>query len=112
MPPGRLCGGTRLPDRDLRRRVGIALDFLAWMDRHGLVLADLAQEHTDEWITGASGPRCYLIRCFSRNGFMDSPLPGVVFVRWGQGGDDARGYMPQDPGGIGAAGRGPNLPSL
>ncbi|MFB7270692.1 hypothetical protein [Streptomyces sp. NPDC056244] len=51
-------------DRDLRRRLSVALDFLAWMDQRGLVLADLAQEHIDDWITGATSQRRYLIRYF------------------------------------------------
>ncbi|EGE43793.1 XRE family transcriptional regulator [Streptomyces sp. SID4928] len=51
-------------DRDLRRRVSVALDFLAWMDQRGLVLADLAQEHIDDWITEATSQRRYLIRHF------------------------------------------------
>ncbi|MFE9976105.1 hypothetical protein ACFYRD_36685 [Streptomyces hirsutus] len=51
-------------DRDLRRRVSVALDFLAWMDQRGLTLADLAQEHIDAWTTGATSQRRYLIRYF------------------------------------------------
>ena len=51
-------------DRDLRRRVSVALDFLAWMDQRGLSLADLAQEHIDDWIAGATSQRRYLIRYF------------------------------------------------
>ncbi|MET7854289.1 XRE family transcriptional regulator [Streptomyces avermitilis] len=51
-------------DRDLRRRVSVALDFLAWMDQRGLALADLAQEHIDDWIAGATSQRRYLIRYF------------------------------------------------
>lgn len=39
-------------DRDLRRRVSVALDFLAWMDQRGLPLPDLSQEHIDDWIAG------------------------------------------------------------
>ncbi|KUO20813.1 hypothetical protein [Streptomyces dysideae] len=51
-------------DRDLRRRVRVALDFLAWMDQRDLGLADLAQEHIDDWITGATSQRRYLVRYF------------------------------------------------
>lgn len=51
-------------DRDLRRRVSVALDFLAWMDQRGLPLAALAQEHIDDWIAGATSQRRYLIRYF------------------------------------------------
>ncbi|MFH9090964.1 hypothetical protein [Streptomyces sp. NPDC017673] len=51
-------------DRDLRRRVRVALDFLAWLDQRGLALADLAQEHIDDWIAGATSQRRYLIRYF------------------------------------------------
>ncbi|MGW6771451.1 hypothetical protein ACWGBX_13635 [Streptomyces sp. NPDC055037] len=51
-------------DRDLRRRVSVALDFLAWVDQRGLTLTDLAQEHTDDWIAGATSQRRYLIRYF------------------------------------------------
>ncbi|MFB4420679.1 XRE family transcriptional regulator [Streptomyces sp. QL37] len=51
-------------DRDLRRRVSVALDFLAWIDQRGLPLADLAQEHVDDWIAGATSQRRYLIRHF------------------------------------------------
>lgn len=51
-------------DRDLRRRVSVALDFLAWIDQRDLALADLAQEHIDDWITGATSQRRYLIRYF------------------------------------------------
>jgi hypothetical protein len=51
-------------DRDLRRRVSVALDFLAWMDQRGLALADLAQEHIDDWIARATSQRRYLIRYF------------------------------------------------
>lgn len=51
-------------DRDLRHRVSVALDFLAWIDQRGLALADLAQEHIDDWIAGAPSQRRYLIRYF------------------------------------------------
>jgi hypothetical protein len=51
-------------DRDLRRRLSVALEFLAWLDEHNLTLADLAQDHVDEWITGATSQRRYLIRYF------------------------------------------------
>ncbi|MER5546728.1 hypothetical protein ABT072_30780 [Streptomyces sp. NPDC002589] len=51
-------------DRDLRRRVSVALDLLAWMDQRGLALADLAQEHLDDWTAGATSQRRYLIRYF------------------------------------------------
>jgi hypothetical protein len=51
-------------DRDLRRRVSVALDFLAWTDQRDLALADLAQEHIDDWIAGAISQRRYLIRYF------------------------------------------------
>ncbi|WP_073791667.1 hypothetical protein [Streptomyces sp. CB01580] len=51
-------------DRGLRRRVSVALDFLAWMDQRGLALADLAVQHIDDWIAGATSQRRYLIRYF------------------------------------------------
>ncbi|MEE1759234.1 hypothetical protein [Streptomyces sp. SP18BB07] len=51
-------------DRDLRRRVNVALDFLAWIDQRGLDLADLAQAHIDDWIAEATSQRRYLIRYF------------------------------------------------
>ncbi|MGP3941881.1 XRE family transcriptional regulator [Streptomyces sp. 6N106] len=51
-------------DRDLRRRVSVALEFMAWMDQRGLALADLTQEHIDDWIAGATSQRRYLIRYF------------------------------------------------
>ncbi|MFI0811853.1 hypothetical protein [Streptomyces echinatus] len=51
-------------DRDLRRRISVALDFLAWTDQHGLTLAALAQEHIDDWIAGATSQRRYLVRYF------------------------------------------------
>lgn len=51
-------------DRDLRRRLSVALEFLAWLDEHDLTLATLAQDHVDQWITGASTQRRYLIRYF------------------------------------------------
>lgn len=51
-------------DRDLRRRVSVALDFLAWIDQRDLALADLTQGHIDDWITGATSQRRYLIRYF------------------------------------------------
>ncbi|WP_051866401.1 hypothetical protein [Streptomyces griseus] len=51
-------------DRDLRRRISGALEFLAWRDQRGLVLARLTQEHIDEWITGATSQRRSLIRYF------------------------------------------------
>jgi len=51
-------------DRDLRRRVSVALEFLAWADERGITLADLTQEHIDDWIAGARSQRRYLIRYF------------------------------------------------
>jgi len=51
-------------DRDLRRRLRVALEFLAWTDRHGLALAGLTQEHIDDWIAEAASQRRYLIRYF------------------------------------------------
>ncbi len=51
-------------DRDLRRRVRVAPDFLTWMDQRGLALDKLAQEHIDDWIAGATSQRRYLIRYF------------------------------------------------
>lgn len=52
-------------DRDLRRRVSAALDFLAWIDQRDLAaLTDLTQEHIDDWIAGAVSQRRYLVRYF------------------------------------------------
>ncbi|MFJ1847694.1 hypothetical protein [Streptomyces sp. NPDC088146] len=51
-------------DRDLRRRISVALDFLAWTDQCGPALANLAQEHVDDWIAGATSQRRYLVRYF------------------------------------------------
>jgi len=51
-------------DRDLRRRVSVALDFLAWQDQRELTLADLTQDHIDDWMAGATSQRRYLIRYF------------------------------------------------
>jgi hypothetical protein len=51
-------------DRDLRRRVSVALEFLAWTDERGIILADLTQEHIDDWTAGAGSQRRYLIRYF------------------------------------------------
>ncbi|MFI8850189.1 hypothetical protein ACIGW3_08350 [Streptomyces sp. NPDC053499] len=51
-------------DRHLRRRVRVALDFLAWTDQRRLALEDLAQEHIDDWVAGAISQRRYLIRYF------------------------------------------------
>jgi hypothetical protein len=51
-------------DRDLRRRVSVALELLAWMDLRDLDLPDLAQDHIADWITGATSQRRYLIRHF------------------------------------------------
>lgn len=49
--------------RDLRRRVIVALDLLAWLDEHDLSLADLTQDHVDTWLAAGNTPR-YLIRYF------------------------------------------------
>jgi len=51
-------------DRDLRRRVSVALDFLAWLDQRGLALADLSQDHIEDWLAEATSQRHYLIRYF------------------------------------------------
>ncbi len=51
-------------DRDLRRRLSVALEFLAWTDEHGLTLAGLTQEHIDDWITGSGSQRRYQVRYF------------------------------------------------
>jgi len=51
-------------DRDLRRRLSVALEFLAWADERGLALGDLTQDHIDDWIAGADSHRRYLIRYF------------------------------------------------
>ncbi|MGY5061016.1 XRE family transcriptional regulator [Streptomyces sp. 900105755] len=51
-------------DRDLRRRVSVALELLAWLDQQQLALEDLTQEHVDDWITGGASQRRYLVRYF------------------------------------------------
>ncbi|MCX4391481.1 MULTISPECIES: hypothetical protein [unclassified Streptomyces] len=51
-------------DRDLRRRVSVALELLAWLDQQQLALEDLTQEHVDDWITGSASQRRYLLRYF------------------------------------------------
>ncbi|MFF8772098.1 hypothetical protein [Kitasatospora sp. NPDC015120] len=66
-------------DRDLRRRVSVVLEFLAWMDQRGLALADLAREHIDDWIAGATSQRRYLIRlrwvAYARRGWAEYLAP-------------------------------------
>jgi len=34
----------------LRSQIYVVLEFLAWLDKHGLTLAALAQEHVDDWL--------------------------------------------------------------
>lgn len=51
-------------DRDLRRRVSVALEFLAWLDDHGLSLDTLRQDHIDGWIAEGGSQRRYTIRYF------------------------------------------------
>ncbi|MGW2544810.1 XRE family transcriptional regulator [Kitasatospora sp. NPDC001574] len=51
-------------DRDLRRRVSVALELLAWLDQQQLALEDLTQEHVDDWVTDGASQRRYLVRYF------------------------------------------------
>jgi hypothetical protein len=51
-------------DRSLRRRLSVALEFLAWADDRSLSLADLTQDHIDDWITGTGTLRRYQVRSF------------------------------------------------
>jgi len=42
----------------LRAQIYVVLEFLAWLDQHGLTLAALTQEHVDDWlVSGSSGRR-------------------------------------------------------
>jgi len=42
----------------LRAQIYVVLEFLAWLDKHGLTLAALTQEHIDDWlVSGSSGRR-------------------------------------------------------
>jgi hypothetical protein len=51
-------------DRDIRRRVSVALEFLAWIDGHELTLGTVGQENIDSWIAERGSQRRYLIRYF------------------------------------------------
>ena len=50
----------------LRRHVSIVLEFLAWLDRRGLTLAGLKQEHVDGWLVGGKPSRRLQIGPFLR----------------------------------------------
>lgn len=51
-------------DRDLRRRVSVALEFLAWLDDHALSLDTLRQDHLDDWLAEGGSQRRYTVRYF------------------------------------------------
>jgi transposase len=51
-------------DRSLRRRLSVAIEFLAWADEHSLSLAGLTQDHIDDWIAGVESKRRYQVRSF------------------------------------------------
>ncbi|MGW1687098.1 hypothetical protein ACWCPO_21375 [Streptomyces albidoflavus] len=51
------------PGSFLRTRVLVALEFLTWLDEHGLDLGGLLQDHLDRWLD-AGNTRIYAIRDF------------------------------------------------
>jgi len=51
-------------DRDIRRRVSVALEFLAWIDEHELTLGTVDQDNIDSWIAERGSQRRYRIRYF------------------------------------------------
>ena len=51
-------------DRDIRRRLSVALEFLAWIDDQHLALATLGQDDVDGWIAAGGSQRRYAIRYF------------------------------------------------
>ncbi|WP_079166094.1 hypothetical protein [Streptomyces oceani] len=51
------------PGSFLRTRVLLALEFLAWLDEHGIALDELRQEDLDRWLD-AGNTRTYAIRYF------------------------------------------------
>jgi hypothetical protein len=50
--------------RDLRRRVLVALELLAWLDDQGITLKELRQEDLDRWLDEEGTQRRYRIRYF------------------------------------------------
>lgn len=51
-------------DRDIRRRLSVALEFLDWIDDQHLTLATLGQDDLDGWIAAGGSQRRYAIRYF------------------------------------------------
>ncbi len=49
--------------RSARRRIAVALQFLSWLDQHGLTLKTLKQVDIDKWLTTGPASR-NKIRCF------------------------------------------------
>lgn len=52
------------PGRELRRRILVALDLLAWIDSQGTSLADLLQEDLDRWLDEETTQRRNRVRYF------------------------------------------------
>lgn len=52
------------PGRDLRRRILIAIEFLAWIDEHGLTMQQLGQAELDRWLDSVKSQRRNQIRYF------------------------------------------------
>jgi hypothetical protein len=50
--------------RDLRRRILVALDLLAWIDQQNLTLGELRQDHIDRWLEAGGSQTRNLIRYF------------------------------------------------
>jgi hypothetical protein len=50
--------------RDLRRRILVALEFLAWLDKEGLTLSTLRQDDLDRWLDETGPHRGNLARYF------------------------------------------------
>ncbi|WP_253209525.1 resolvase [Streptomyces niphimycinicus] len=75
------------PGSFLRTRVLVALEFLAWLDGHGLDLGGLRQDHLDRWLD-AGNTRTYAIRYFRATELEPDEravLDQGVTVRRGQG---------------------------
>jgi hypothetical protein len=57
-PPSRQAG------RDLRRRILVALDLLAWIDQQNLTLGELRQDDIDRWLEAGRSQTRNLVRYF------------------------------------------------
>ncbi|WP_228566911.1 hypothetical protein [Nocardia sp. SYP-A9097] len=64
----------------IRQTILVSLEFLDWLDLHGLALDSLTQRHIDMWLTSGTGSRPYFARDLVRWAITKKLAPATLTV--------------------------------